>query len=159
MGVLGGSLLAATLASVFLTRRAEPVPGTCLTVTLEGRRPLVAEVQALTVDSQIPSPRRTTSGLETSRVSMMLAVLEQRGRISALGKRDIYSATVGGVKLSEPAADLAVALALASAASDIPLPKNLVAIGEVGLAGGVTGAVAAGGAVAVADAGAAGVQR
>ncbi len=92
---------------------------------------------ALTVDSQIPSPRRTTSGLETSRVSMMLAVLEQRGRISALGKRDIYSATVGGVKLSEPAADLAIALALASAASDTPLPKNLVAIGEVGLAGEV----------------------
>lgn len=94
------------------------MPGTCLTVTLEGKRPLVAEVQALTVDSQIPSPRRTTSGLETSRVSMMLAVLEQRGRISALGKRDIYSATVGGVKLTEPAADLAIALALASAASD-----------------------------------------
>ncbi|MET7641966.1 DNA repair protein RadA [Streptomyces sp. NPDC005438] len=124
-------------SGLFLTRRDEPVPGTCLTVTLEGRRPLVAEVQALTVDSQIPSPRRTTSGLETSRVSMMLAVLEQRGRISALGKRDIYSATVGGVRLSEPAADLAVALALASAASDIPLPKNLVAIGEVGLAGEV----------------------
>ncbi|MGW8974641.1 DNA repair protein RadA [Streptomyces platensis] len=124
-------------SGLFLTHRAEPVPGTCLTVTLEGRRPLVAEVQALTVDSQIPSPRRTTSGLETSRVSMMLAVLEQRGRISALGKRDIYSATVGGVKLTEPAADLAVALALASAASDTPLPKNLVAIGEVGLAGEV----------------------
>lgn len=68
---------------------------------------------------------------------MMLAVLEQRGRISALGKRDIYSATVGGVKLTEPAADLAIALALASAASDTPLPKNLVAIGEVGLAGEV----------------------
>lgn len=124
-------------SGLFLTRRAEPVPGTCLTVTLEGRRPLVAEVQALTVDTQIPSPRRTTSGLETSRVSMMLAVLEQRGRISALGKRDIYSATVGGVRLTEPAADLAVALALASAASDTPLPMNLVAIGEVGLAGEV----------------------
>ncbi|MTE20407.1 DNA repair protein RadA [Streptomyces sp. TRM43335] len=124
-------------SGLFLTRRAEPVPGTCLTVTLEGRRPLVAEVQSLTVDSQIPSPRRTTSGLETSRVSMMLAVLEQRGRISALGKRDVYTATVGGVRLSEPAADLAMALALASAASDTPLPKNLVAIGEVGLAGEV----------------------
>jgi len=124
-------------SGLFLTRRDEPVPGTCLTVTLEGRRPLVAEVQALTVDSQIPSPRRTTSGLETSRVSMMLAVLEQRGDIRALSKRDIYSATVGGVKLSEPAADLAVALALASAASDTPLPQNLVAIGEVGLAGEV----------------------
>ncbi|MBW1598972.1 DNA repair protein RadA [Streptomyces sp. JJ38] len=124
-------------SGLFLTRRDEPVPGTCLTVTLEGRRPLVAEVQALTVDSQIPSPRRTTSGLENSRVSMMLAVLEQRGRINALGKRDIYSATVGGVRLSEPAADLAVALALASAAIDTPLPKNLVAVGEVGLAGEV----------------------
>jgi DNA repair protein RadA/Sms len=124
-------------SGLFLTRRDEPVPGTCLTVTLEGRRPLVTEVQSLTVDSQLPSPRRTTSGLETSRVSMVLAVLEQRGRISALGKRDIYTATVGGVKLSEPAADLAIALALASAASDTPLPKNLVAIGEVGLAGEV----------------------
>ncbi len=124
-------------SGLFLTRRDEPVPGTCLTVTLEGRRPLVAEVQALTVASQIPSPRRTTSGLETSRVSMMLAVLEQRGRIHQIGKCDIYSATVGGVKLSEPSADLAVALALASAASDTPLPKNLVAIGEVGLAGEV----------------------
>ena len=70
-------------------------------------------------------------------MSMMLAVLEQRGRISALGKQDIYTATVGGVKLTEPAADLAVALALASAASDTPLPKNLVAVGEVGLAGEV----------------------
>ncbi|MET8578148.1 DNA repair protein RadA [Streptomyces sp. NPDC005012] len=124
-------------SGLFLTRRDDPVPGTCLTVTLEGRRPLVAEVQALTVDTQIPTPRRTTSGLETSRVSMMLAVLEQRGRIKALGKQDIYSATVGGVRLSEPAADLAVALALASSASDTPLPKNLVAIGEVGLAGEV----------------------
>jgi hypothetical protein len=99
-------------SGLFLTRRAEPVPGTCLTVALEGRRPLVTEVQSLTVDSQIPSPRRTTSGLETSRVSMMLAVLEQRGRIPALGKNDIYTATVGGVRLTEPAADLAVALAL-----------------------------------------------
>jgi DNA repair protein RadA/Sms len=124
-------------SGLFLTRRDEPVPGTCLTVTLEGRSPLVAEVQALTVDSQIPYPRRTTSGLETCQVSMMLVVLEQRGRITALGKCDIYSATVGGVKLSEPAADLAIVLALASAASDTPLPKNLVAIGEVGLAGEV----------------------
>ncbi|MBL1068625.1 DNA repair protein RadA [Streptomyces sp. 7-21] len=124
-------------SGLFLTRRDEPVPGTCLTVTLEGRRPLVAEVQALTVATQIPSPRRTTSGLETSRVSMVLAVLEQRGRIPALGKNDIYTATVGGVRLTEPAADLAVALALASAAGDTPLPQNLVAVGEVGLAGEV----------------------
>ncbi len=123
-------------SGLFLTRRAEPVPGTCLTVTLEGRPPRRRGPGA---HGRLPDPlpRRTTSGLETSRVSMMLAVLEQRGRISALGKRDIYSATVGGVKLSELTADLAIALALASAASDTPLPKNLVAIGEVGLAGEV----------------------
>jgi DNA repair protein RadA/Sms len=124
-------------SGLFLTRREEPVPGTCLTVTLEGKRPLVAEVQALTVDTQIPSPRRTTAGLEGSRVSMMLAVLEQRGRLRSIGKQDIYTATVGGVRLGEPAADLAVALALASAAIDTPLPQNLVAVGEVGLAGEV----------------------
>lgn len=123
-------------SGLFLTRRAQPVPGTCLTVTLEGRRPLVVEMQALTVDSQIPSPRRTTSGLESPRVSMVLAVLEERGRIN-IGKRDIYTATVGGVKLTEPSADLAMALAVASAAVDTPLPENLVAIGEVGLAGEV----------------------
>ncbi|BFO14151.1 DNA repair protein RadA [Streptomyces sp. KM77-8] len=123
-------------SGLFLTRRDEPVPGTCLTVTLEGRRPWSPKCRR-SRSTRRSLPRRTTSGLETSRVSMMLAVLEQRGRISALGKRDIYSATVGGVKLSEPAADLAVALALASAASDTPLPKNLVAIGEVGLAGEV----------------------
>ncbi len=124
-------------SGLFLTRRDEPVPGTCLTVTLEGRRPLVAEVQALTVGSEIPTPRRTTSGLETSRVSMILAVLEERGGINRIGKQDIYTATVGGVRLGEPAADLAIALALASAAGNRPLPQNLVAIGEVGLAGEV----------------------
>src|SRR5690606_29466878 len=110
-------------SGLFLTRRDEPVPGTCLTVTLQGRRPLVAEVQALTVDSQIPSPRRTTSGLETSRVPMMLAVLEQRGRISALGKRDLYSATVRRVTLTAPPAVLGLPTALADAGGRTPLPK------------------------------------
>lgn len=123
-------------SGLFLTRRDKPVPGTCLTVTLEGRRPLVAEVQALMVDSQIPSPRRTTSGLESPRIAMILAVVERHGGVK-LGKQDIYTATVGGVKLSEPSADLAIALAVASSSSDTPLPSNLVAIGEVGLAGEV----------------------
>jgi DNA repair protein RadA/Sms len=123
-------------SGLFLTRRDKPVPGTCLTVTLEGRRPLVAEVQALMVDSQIPSPRRTTSGLESPRIAMILAVVERHGGVK-LGKQDIYTATVGGVKLTEPSADLAIALAVASSSSDTPLPSNLVAIGEVGLAGEV----------------------
>ena len=123
-------------SGLFLTRRAKPVPGTCLTVTLEGRRPLVAEVQALMVDSQIPSPRRTTSGLDSPRIAMVLAVVERHGGIR-LGKQDIYTATVGGVRLTEPAADLAIALSVASSAANTPLPSNLVAIGEVGLAGEV----------------------
>ncbi|MFC1410629.1 DNA repair protein RadA [Streptacidiphilus sp. N1-12] len=123
-------------SGLFLTKRDKPVPGTCLTVTLEGRRPLVAEVQALMVDSQIPSPRRTTSGLESPRIAMVLAVVERHGGVR-LGKLDIYTATVGGVKLTEPAADLAIALSVASSAADTPLPPNMVAIGEVGLAGEV----------------------
>jgi len=123
-------------SGLFLTHRKEPVPGTCLTVTLEGRRPLVAEVQALMVDSAIPTPRRTTSGLDSPRIAMILAVVERHGGVR-LGKQDIYAATVGGVRLTEPSADLAVALAVASSAANTPLPSNLVAVGEVGLAGEV----------------------
>ena len=123
-------------SGLFVSRHAEPVAGTCLTVTLEGRRPLLAEVQALVAKSALSVPRRTTSGLESSRVSMVLAVLERRCAAPLAGN-DIYAATVGGVRLSEPAADLATALAVSSAAVDRPLPADLVAIGEVGLAGEV----------------------
>lgn len=121
-------------SGLFLTQRQEPVSGTCVTVTLEGKRPLVVEVQALVAPSQIPTPRRATSGLDSARMGMVLAVLERRGGVR-LEKTEIYTATVGGVKLTEPAADLAAALALAGAAADHPLPSKLVAIGEVGLAG------------------------
>jgi DNA repair protein RadA/Sms len=123
-------------SALFLSRHAEPVPGTCVTVTLEGRRPLVTEVQALVARSVLASPRRTTSGLDTSRVAMVLAVLERRGRIG-IGPQDVYTSTVGGVRLGEPAADLAIALAVASSANDVPLQPRTVAIGEVGLAGEV----------------------
>jgi DNA repair protein RadA/Sms len=115
-------------------RSREPVPGTCVTVTLEGRRPLLAEVQALVAPSVLPSPRRATSGLDSSRVSMLTAVLERRARVR-LGTADIYVSTVGGVRVSEPATDLAVALALAGAANDTALRPGTVAFGEVGLAG------------------------
>lgn len=121
-------------SGLFLTRRTEAVPGTCVTVTLEGRRPLVAEVQALVAPTSLATPRRATSGLDSPRVAMVLAVLERRGG-ARLGNADIYTATVGGVRLTEPASDLAVALAVASAATDRPLPPDLVAVGEVGLAG------------------------
>ncbi len=123
-------------SGLFLSQRTDPVPGTCVTVTLEGRRPLVAEVQSLVVGTQVATPRRTTSGLDSARVAMVLAVLERRAN-TPVSKLEVYAATVGGVQLREPAADLALALAVASAARDLALPVDLVAVGEVGLAGEV----------------------
>ncbi|MBC9227296.1 DNA repair protein RadA [Aeromicrobium sp. 636] len=120
---------------LFVSRHESPVPGTCVTVTMEGRRPLLAEVQALTVAATTPSPRRSSSGLDSSRVAMLLAVLSKTG--VALGNQDVYTASVGGARLHEPAVDLAVALAVISAAGGSPLPGGLVALGEVGLAGEV----------------------
>jgi DNA repair protein RadA/Sms len=122
-------------SGLFLSHRAEPVPGTCVTVTLEGRRPLLAEVQTLIcrLDGQEPA-RRVASGLDHARVGMVVAVLQRRAGVQ-IGRHDIYAATVGGVRLGEPAADLALALALASSRADASVPGDLVAIGEVGLAG------------------------
>ena len=124
---------------LFTTRHSEPVPGTCVTVTLEGRRPILAEIQALVSapnaqDRDYGNSRRVTSGLDNPRTAMTLAVLELRANIRVSG-RDVYVATVGGMKISEPAADLAVALSVGSAAKGLALPADLVAIGEVGLAG------------------------
>jgi len=121
-------------SGLFLSRRDITVPGTCVTVTIEGRRPLVTEVQALVARSSMASPRRAVSGLDAARVAMVLAIVERRGAIR-LGDQDVFTATVGGVRLTEPSADLALALAVASAATDIAVPPGLVAIGEVGLAG------------------------
>jgi DNA repair protein RadA/Sms len=126
-------------SGAFLSRRPEPVPGTCVTVTIEGRRPLLAEVQSLVAAATAAQfPRRAVSGLESSRVAMVLAVLSRRGGVR-LGDQDVYCATVGGVRVTEPAADLALALAVASAARDEPLPASLVAVGELGLSGEVRG--------------------
>jgi DNA repair protein RadA/Sms len=123
-------------SGLFISQHREPVPGTCVTVTLEGRRPLPAEVQALVGTSALEVPRRTTSGLDAARVGMVLAVLQRRAGIK-LGKQDVYAATVGGVRLTEPAVDLAVAVSLASSAANLSVPQGVVAIGEVGLAGEV----------------------
>ncbi|GAA3242011.1 DNA repair protein RadA [Actinocorallia longicatena] len=123
-------------SGLFLTRREEPVPGTCVTVTLEGRRPLVAEVQALVAQSFLPSPRRATSGLDSQRVAMVLAVLQQRAGVK-MHERDVYVSTVGGVRLSETSVDLAVALAVAGSNLEQSLSPTLIAVGEVGLAGEV----------------------
>ena len=124
---------------LFTTRHSEPVPGTCVTVALEGKRPLLAEIQALvgvpvSEGRDYGNSRRVTSGLDNARTAMTLAVLELRAQIRLAG-RDIYVATVGGMKMNEPAADLAVALSVASAAKGLALPSDLIAIGEVGLAG------------------------
>lgn len=123
-------------SGLFLHHRTDAVPGTAVTVAMDGKRPLVAEVQGLTVKTEIPQPRRAVSGLDYNRVAMVLAVLQSRGRVF-LGKHDVYAATVGGMRLVEPTADLAIALAIASAEADIALPAGWVILGEVGLAGEV----------------------
>jgi len=121
-------------SGLFLSSHAEPVPGTCVTVTMEGRRPLPAEVQALVAKSNLEVPKRATAGLDSSRVGMVIAVLQRRASVR-IGNQDVFAATVGGVRLTEPAVDLAVAIALASSASGLSVPAGVVAIGEVGLAG------------------------
>ncbi|MFL6150211.1 MAG: DNA repair protein RadA [Pseudonocardiaceae bacterium] len=123
-------------SGLFLSHRDGAVAGTAVTVVVEGKRPLLGEVQALVADSALANPRRAVSGLDSSRVAMILAVLERRGGVRLVGS-DVYTATVGGMRVVEPAADLAVALAVASAAGDLLLPPHTVAIGEVGLAGEV----------------------
>src|SRR3954464_2508626 len=99
-------------SGLFLSRVTDPVAGTCVTVAMEGRRALVTEVQALVAKSSGPAPRRSTSGLDAARVAMVLAVVERRGA-QRLREQDVYAATVGGVRLVEPAADLGVARAVA----------------------------------------------
>ena len=123
-------------SGLFLSRADDPVPGTCVTVAMEGRRALLTEVQALVATSSLPAPRRATSGLDAARFAMIVAVIDRRLGVRVHDK-DIYAATVGGVRLVEPAADLALALATAGAATNGTVPGNLVVIGEVGLAGEV----------------------
>jgi DNA repair protein RadA/Sms len=124
-------------SGLFLTRYAEPVPGTCVTVAMEGRRALVTEVQALIGAVVAGSPRRTVSGLDSARLAMVLAVLQRKVERLTLHDREVFAATVGGIRVVEPAADLAVALAVASAGLNLALPPDLAVIGEVGLTGEV----------------------
>src|SRR4051812_1867928 len=122
-------------SGLFLTRYQEPVPGTCVTVAMEGRRALVTEVQALIGAEVQGSPRRTVSGLDSARLAMVLAVLERRTKQLKLYNKEVFAATVGGIRLVEPSADLAMALAVASGGLDLAMAPHLVAIGEVGLTG------------------------
>ena len=123
-------------SGLFLSRGDTTAAGTCVTVTLEGRRPMLAEVQALVTEaSKQGSPKRAASGLESGRVAMVLAVTEKRANTPALAVCDVHTATVGGVRVSDPGSDLALLLALRSAVRDSPVPGGMVAIGEVGLSG------------------------
>ncbi|HET8718305.1 MAG TPA: DNA repair protein RadA [Nocardioidaceae bacterium] len=119
---------------LFVTRHHTPVPGTCVSVTMEGRRPLLAEVQALVALAAAERPRRTTSGMDTTRTAMLVAVLQQRAGIR-LHNHDVFMSTVGGAKVTDSSVDLASAIAMASSLKNKPVPTDLVAIGEIGLSG------------------------
>ena len=122
-------------SAIFLSQHEQPVPGSCVMVTLEGTRPLLVEIQAL-VDTGGPSPRRLSVGLDRDRLAMLLAVLHRHAGIAS-GDQDVFVNAVGGVRISEPAADLAVMLAITSSLRGKALPKGFIAFGEVGLAGEV----------------------
>ena len=122
-------------SAIFLSTHGDPVAGSCVLVTLEGTRPLLVEIQAL-VDSGGPSPRRLSVGIERDRLAMMLAVLHRHAGVSA-SDQDVFVNAVGGVRISEPAADLAVMLAIQSSLRGKALPRGFIAFGEVGLAGEV----------------------
>lgn len=121
-------------SALFLSQHEESVPGSCVMVTQEGTRPLLVEIQALVDTSHVPSPRRLSVGLEQNRLAMLLAVLHRHAGI-ACHDQDVFINAVGGVRISEPAADLAVLCAIQSSMRDKPLPRGLVVFGEVGLAG------------------------
>lgn len=123
-------------SGLFLSHTRAGVPGTCITVTLEGRRPLALEIQALVVPSFLANPRRTTSGVDSSRLAMILAVMHRHAGVR-LADQDVYVSTIGGARVTEPAADLATALAVLSAREGQVLPGGTLALGEVGLAGDI----------------------
>ena len=121
-------------SAIFLSRHDQQVPGSCILVTREGTRPLLVEVQALVDQSPLGNPRRVALGLEQNRLSMLLAVLHRHGGVGMFDQ-DVFLNVVGGVRVTEPAADLAVLLAALSSFRDRPLPNDLATFGEVGLAG------------------------
>ena len=122
-------------SAIFLSTHEAPVPGSCVLVTLEGTRPMLVEIQAL-VDSGGPSPRRLSVGLERDRLAMLLAVLHRHAGVACMDQ-DVFVNAVGGVRISEPAADLSVLLAIQSSLRGKALPRGFIAFGEVGLAGEV----------------------
>jgi DNA repair protein RadA/Sms len=123
-------------SALFLSQHGGEVAGSCVMVTQEGTRPLLVEVQALVDESHAPNPRRLTVGLEQNRLALLLAVLHRHAGIACFDQ-DVFVNAVGGVRITEPAADLAVMMAIVSSLRNKPLPPKLVVFGEVGLAGEV----------------------
>nr|WP_249798663.1 MULTISPECIES: DNA repair protein RadA [Caballeronia] len=121
-------------SALFLSQHEQSVAGSCVLVTQEGSRPLLVEVQALVDTAHVPNPRRLAVGLEQNRLALLLAVLHRHAGIACFDQ-DVFLNAVGGVKITEPAADLAVLLAIHSSMRNKPLPKGLITFGEVGLAG------------------------
>jgi DNA repair protein RadA/Sms len=123
-------------SALFLSQHGQPVAGSCVLVTQEGTRPLLVEIQALVDTSHVPTSRRLSVGLEQNRLAMLLAVLHRHAGL-AFFDQDVFVNAVGGVRITEPAADLAIVLAMVSSLKNRPLPKGLVAFGEIGLSGEV----------------------
>jgi DNA repair protein RadA/Sms len=123
-------------SALFLSHHGKDVPGACVLATLEGTRPLLVEIQALVDSAHTPNPRRLSVGLEQNRLAMLLAVLHRHAGI-ATWEQDVFVNAVGGVRIGEPAADLAVCLAVVSSLTDRAIPGKVVVFGEVGLAGEV----------------------
>ena len=123
-------------SALFLSHHGGQVPGSCVIVTQEGTRPLLVEIQALVDEAHAPNPRRLSVGLEQNRLAMLLAVLHRHAGIPCFDQ-DVFVNAVGGVKITEPGADLAVLLAIVSSLKNKPLPEKMVVFGEVGLAGEV----------------------
>jgi len=123
-------------SALFLSHHSEQVAGSCITVTMEGTRPLLIEIQALVDEAHAPNPKRLCVGLEQNRLAMLLAVLHRHAGVACFDQ-DVFINAVGGVKISEPAVDLAVLLSITSSLKNKPLDNKLIVFGEVGLAGEV----------------------
>ncbi len=123
-------------STIFLSGRPEEVSGVCVTCVMEGTRPILAEIQSLTAPTPFPSPRRVSAGIDHNKICLLLAVLDKRAGIS-LSTKDAYVNVAGGLRLDDPAADLAVCLSVASGVKDFTIDDDIVAIGEIGLAGEV----------------------
>jgi DNA repair protein RadA/Sms len=129
-------------SAYLLADRTGGLPGSVLAACVDGRRPYVCEIQALVMESNLSTPRRTAIGVDAARLPLLLAVLEKRAKVE-LHKHDVYVSAVGGIKAAEPACDLPVAMAIYSALREKPLPDDAVAFGEIGLSGQVRQVTAA----------------